>query len=329
MTAARKKNVVIAVMLTLSVLLFAGGLVRRRYLLAEQGKRPTIGLIVAGMGQVWWGTVIKGAEDAAAELGMDIKVLGPENETDRERQVQLVDDLLMQRVDAIVVAPNDRNALVKSVSKVRASGRPCVLIDADIDSDDYDSLVATDNYGGGVKAARRMGELLNGRGRVILQHYIQNSITCANRAQGFKDTIAKEFPDIKIVAEQYCLGSTEDCRQRDTDMLATTGDVNGAYAVNHGSSIGAYKAILSSGKAGKIKFVAFDSDGVLVDGMEDGVIDFMVVQDPYRIGYDGVKVAAEVLAGRKVNKSYPIDSMGVDRSNLPELKKTKASALGL
>ena len=81
--------------------------------------------------------------------------------------------------------------------------------------------------------------------------------------------------------------------------------------------------------AGKVKFVGFDSDPVLLEGIEKGEVDSLIVQDPYKIGYTGVKTAVEILDGKKVEKLKPIPSMIVDKNNLEEQKKENPAALGL
>ena len=126
-----------------------------------------IAVIPKGTTHVFWQSVHRGAVDAGKETGAEIIWNGPERE-DREKEIQIVEDLSLQKVSGIVLAPNDDNALVPSVEKVAAAGILCVIIDSSVQTDKYLSFVATDNYQGGVLAAKRMGEILAGKGKIIV-----------------------------------------------------------------------------------------------------------------------------------------------------------------
>ena len=294
---------------------------------AQTGK--TIAVIPKGTASMWWEVVRKGAEKAGEEEGYKISWNGPEQENDREKQIQSVEDSLTRGAVALVLGPNDAKALVRPVEKAKASGIPVVIIDSSLETDKYDSFAATDNVAGGADAARRLGAALNGHGKVILTCFIQNSASTDDRARGFKETLAKEFPGIELIAEQYTLGTVEDARQKTVDMLTKHNDIDGLFAVNQPTSVGAYKALQSQKLTGKVKFVGFDSDPVLLEGIEKGEVDSLIVQDPYKIGYTGVKTAVDILDGKKVEKLKPIPSMIVDKNNLEEQKKENPAALGL
>jgi ribose transport system substrate-binding protein len=294
---------------------------------AQTGK--TIAVIPKGTASMWWEVVRKGAEKAGEEEGYKISWNGPEQENDREKQIQSVEDSLTRGAVALVLGPNDAKALVRPVEKAKASGIPVVIIDSSLETDKYDSFAATDNVEGGADAARRLGAALNGHGKVILTCFIQNSASTDDRAKGFKETLSKEFPGIELVAEQYTLGTVEDARQKTVDMLTKHNDIDGLFAVNQPTSVGAYKALQSQKLTGKVKFVGFDSDPVLLEGIEKGEVDSLIVQDPYKIGYTGVKTAVDILDGKKVEKLKPIPSMIVDKNNLEEQKKENPAALGL
>ena len=112
-------------------------------------------------------------------------------------------------------------------------------------------------------------------------------------------------------------------------MLIKHNDADGVFAVNQPVSVGAYKALQSMELTGKVKFVGFDSDPVLLEGIEKGEVDSLIVQNPYEIGYSGVKLAVDLLNGKTVEKLKPIPSMIVDKSNLEKMKADFPAALGL
>src|ERR1043166_2357837 len=117
--------------------------------------RHGIAVIPKGTTHIFWQSVHAGANKAGEEFGYQIFWNGPERETDRERQIQIIEDFIVQKVDGIVLAPLDRKALIPSVEKLASLKIPCAIIDSGIDTDKYVCFAATDNYQGGVIAARR------------------------------------------------------------------------------------------------------------------------------------------------------------------------------
>jgi ABC-type sugar transport system substrate-binding protein len=128
-------------------------------------KKYRIAVIPKGTTHEFWKSVHYGAEQAAKELG-NVEVLwkGPHLESDRESQISLVQDFITQKVDGICLAPLDAQSLVAPVREAKEAGIPTVIFDSDLDNKDdpdlYVSYVATDNYQGGVMAARRLAEVL-------------------------------------------------------------------------------------------------------------------------------------------------------------------------
>ena len=323
-----KNSWFVVVILTVSAILMTIGIVRKINSL-KTVRDQVIAVIPKGAANMWWEVVHKGAEKAAAEAGYQIVWNGPELETDREKQIQCVEDAIIKNAAAIVLGPNDFKALARSVKKIRAANTPCVIIDSPVDTDQYDSFAGTDNYNGGAEAARIIGKKLNGKGNVILVRYIQNSASTDARGDGFVQTLKKEFPEIKIIAAQHTQGTIEDARQRTVDMLTKHSSADAVFAVNHPSSVGAFKAIQNENKSGKICFVAFDSDPILLEGVAKGEVEAIIAQNPFEIGYTGVKLAISLLQHQKVNRNYPVPSMIVRKENLEKMKRDYPEALGL
>jgi ribose transport system substrate-binding protein len=327
-----KGNWGVTAILGVSAVLFIGGVVKKLNYEQQAGDRKIIAVIPKGTASMWWEVVHKGAAQACRELGYDILWTGPEQESDREKQIQAVEDAMSKNVAGIVLAPNDYQALARPVMKVYDAGIPCVIIDSSVGVDEsfYSSFAATDSYAGGAEAARIMGAKLNGRGNVILTKFIQNSASTDARTAGFVETLKAEYPNIEIIDEQFTLGTVEDSRQKTADMLLRNRDrIDGLYAVNHPTSVGAYKALQSIGLAGEITMIGFDSDKVLVEGIEKGEVEALIVQNPYEIGYQGVQLVVKAIQGETNPKTVPIPSMVADRDSIEQLKREFPTALGL
>ncbi|HPD47649.1 MAG TPA: substrate-binding domain-containing protein [Anaerohalosphaeraceae bacterium] len=280
-------------------------------------RKIKIAVIPKGTTHIFWQSVHAGAKKAAEEFGVEIEWIGPERESDREKQIQIVDDCIVKKVDGVVLAPNDAKALVPSVERVTEKGIPCVIIDSGVDTDKYVTFAATDNYQGGVIAARRMGEILNGKGKVLVLKYAPGSASTEERERGFFDTIAKEFPDIKIIDSKHGMDTVETSLQAAEDLLTRHTEVDGFYACNETTAVGTLQALTSAGRTG-IKFVGFDAGETLMGGLKQGIIDSLVVQDPFKMGYEGVKAVVDALNGRTVPKR--IDT-GVELVTLQRLEE--------
>jgi len=311
-----KKPLVVIALVAVAVVFVVIGLVRKGKIAAER----RIAVIPKATTHFFWQSVRAGAEKAGAEAGVEIFWNGPERESDREKQIQIVEDFIALKVSGIVLAPNDSKALVPSVEKIYARNIPCVIIDSGIDTERIVSFAATDNYKGGEIAARRMGEILGGKGKIIVVKYMPGSASTTNRENGFIDTIKKKFPEIKIVDTKYGMDTRETALQVTEDLLTRNTELDGLYACNASTSAGALSALGSQGRAGEIKMVGFDADQMLVDGLKAGVIDSLVVQNPYKMGYEGVRAVIAKLDGKEVPKRIDTGVELVTKERLAEAK---------
>lgn len=214
-------------------------------------KRKTYRVMVVpkGTSHVHWQAVHAGAKQAADELGnVEIVWLGPAKEDQREAQIALVEQAIAARVDGLVLAPLDSQALVRPVEDAVAAGIPVVIIDSGLDSDKPVSYVATDNYHGGVLAAERLAERLDGKGRIILLRYAPNSDATVQREKGFTDTIAR-YPGITYLSENQYAGATADSAQQVAQRLVLQfkGQVDGVFCPNESSTAGMLRALKDAG----------------------------------------------------------------------------------
>lgn len=213
-------------------------------------KKWRVIVIPKGTTHEHWKSVHAGAVAKAKELGsVEIIWQGPTKEDDRTDQIKLVQSAVASKVDAIVLAPLDAKALAAPAEAAVAAGIPVVIIDSGLDSTKPVSYVATDNYHGGVLAARRLGELLEGRGKIILMRYAVGSKSTEEREQGFTDTMEKEFPEVTFLDKDQYAGATSDAAQRVAQALATKyrGQVDGIFCPNESSTLGMLRALKDAG----------------------------------------------------------------------------------
>lgn len=307
-----KKALPIVVLVVIAIVFMAIGI-------ANKGKEPgkyQIAVIPKGTTHIFWQSIYRGAKDAGEEAGVEIFWHGPERESSREKQIQIVEDFIARKISGVVLAPIDSTALVPQVERLYAKKIPCVIIDSGIDTDKYVSFIATDNYKGGVMAARRMGEILNGKGKVIVVKYSPGSASTTKRENGFINTIEKEFPEIEIVDAKYGMDTVETALQATEDLLMKNPELDGLYACNESTSIGALRALQSQGRAGRVKMIGFDSAELLIEGIKAGVVDSFVLQNPYKMGYEGVRIMVAKLDGKEVPRHMDTGVVLATKENL-------------
>jgi ribose transport system substrate-binding protein len=289
----------------------------------DANKKPVIAVIPKGVSNLFWQSVKAGAEAAAQETGVTIYWKGPSNETDVNSQVNVVEDAITSRVSALMVAPSHRDALVPVVERAQREGIPVTIFDSGIGTETYVSYVATDNTLGGVMAAERMAEKLGGKGKVAVLGLKAGSVSTDERERGFQETIKTKYPGIQIVAFQYGEADRAKSLDRATDMLTAQAELNGFFASNEPASVGVAQAIKQQNKTGKIVIVGFDSSPNLLEDLKTGVIDALVIQNPYRMGYDGVKTLVDKLNGKTPPKRIDTGVKLVTKENLatPEIQQ--------
>lgn len=272
----------------------------------DETKKLRIAVIPKGTNHEFWKAVHAGAVKAANELA-DVEIIwkGPQLESDRESQIAVVQGFVTARVDGICLAPNDSQALVEYVNEAAQEKIPVVIFDSGLDDESkIVSYVASDNYNGGVLAARRMGDVLHGQGNVILLRYQQGSESTERREAGFLDTLKKEFPKIKILSSDQYAGTTpEEALSRATQVLNKyKNEVNGIFAVNESSATGTLGAIEQTELDGKVTFICFDPNSDLIRGLESKKLQGIVLQDPNKMGYEAIKAIYKHLKGDNVLK---------------------------
>jgi ribose transport system substrate-binding protein len=273
--------------------------------LAKGNKKPyTIAVIPKGTTHEYWKSVHAGAAQAAKELGVQVLWKGPLSESDGESQINVLQDFVTRRVDGICLAPVDSQALVASVREAREAGIPTVVFDSGLeDSQGTVSYVATDNFNGGAVAARHLGKLLGGRGKVILLRYTVGSQATELRENGFLETLKKEFPQIEILSDgEHADSSAESALAKAQQLLQVYGDeVDGIFTPCQHVSSGMLKALEERNLDGKVKFVGFDSGPDLVAALRNGKMHGIVLQDPVGMASLAVKTLVAHLQGEKVS----------------------------
>lgn len=262
----------------------------------QRSSKPVVGVVPKGASHIFWQTVRAGAIKAGEEFGFEVEWNAPTVEVDSSRQIEIVEAMVNRRLAGIVLAPVDARALVGIVERAQREGVPVTIFDSGIDTDQYVSYVATDNEEGGRMAARRMGKILGGKGKVGVIGFMPGSASTMLRESGFEDELKQKFPEIEIVSVQFGMANRAKALAATENILTAHPDLAGLFADNESSSAGAVQALKSRG-ARNVKLVAFDASEQLVADMSDGWIDSIVVQNPFKMGYEAARTMGLHLRG--------------------------------
>jgi ribose transport system substrate-binding protein len=317
-----------ALALSISILAACGGSGARQDGSASAAKPGgvktlTIAVIPKGTTHEFWKSIHAGAVEAEQEItaqGTPVRIVwkGPFREDDRELQIQVVEGFLSQGVQGIVLAPLDDRALVRPVEEAKRAGVPTVIIDSDLASDSIVSFVATDNHKGGVLAADRMGELLGGKGKVLLLRYAEGSASTTAREKGFLEELQAKYPGVELVSSDQYAGPTRETAKRASENLLNRygSQLNGIFTVNETATIGMLLALQDINLAGKVRFIGFDASDILLNAIRTKQLDGIVVQNPMRMGYLGVKTMVDHLQGKPVERRVDTGVRLVTLANL-------------
>jgi len=288
-------------------------------LLAQTNTPLSIAVIPKGTTHVFWKSIHAGARAAGEELGVNVIWQGPHKEDDRKLQIELVQNFNSRGVQAIVLAPLDAAALVRPVRAARKRGITVVIIDSDLNAKEYSSFVATDNYKGGQFAAQRLAEVTGGTGDVLMLRYAEASASTMQREKGFLDGLAQHAPRMRMVSsDQYGGVTAESAMRVAQNLLNKYPTLSGIFCPNESTTFGMLRALQTAGRAGKVAFVGFDVSAALLAALQAGELHGLIVQNPYQMGYQGVKTAVAAVRGEAVPPRIDTGVAVVTADNLSE-----------
>lgn len=260
--------------------------------------KPIVGVVPKGANHIFWQSVHAGAIKAADEFGMVVEWNAPPTEIDTSRQIEIVESMVNRRLAGISVAPVDRGALVSVIERASSLGVPVAIFDSDVDTPKRLTYVATNNEEAGRIAARRLGEILGGKGKVAVIGFKPGSASTMQRESGFADEMKKVHPGVEIVAVLFGNADRAKAMAVTENVLTAHQDLDGLYADNESSTAGALQALKSRNNR-TIKLVAMDASDQIVEDMKAGWIDSLVVQNPFKMGYEAVKAIGLKLRGEQ------------------------------
>jgi ribose transport system substrate-binding protein len=279
---------------------------------ATASGKPTIALVVKTLNNPFFIEMQKGAEEAANKLGATLIVQAADREIDVERQMQIIENLIERKVDALCITPSGSREIVPVIVKANKANIPVVIVDTRADEKalaaaggKIATFIGSDNYDGGKIAGAFMAEKLGGKGHVIVLEGIPGHETGDARLRGFREVIAQS-PGIKIVASQPANWERDQGFNVFQNLMQANPDVNGLFACSDLMALGAMEAIAAAGKTGKIVVIGFDAQPEAREAIKKGTMAATVAQFPTRMGATAVENAVKLLHGETIPAFTPV-----------------------
>lgn len=292
---------------------------------AVGSEQHTVALVAKSTETEFWLSVFAGAEAAATEYNLKLSISGPETEEDYEAQNRMVAEAVAAGAEALVFSAIDYENNASAIDDAARAGVKIVAIDSSVASDMVSTYIGTDNYTAGQMAAQAALDRVEGELVVGIVNYDISSANGQERERGAV-ALLNESGRAEVVAVINTLAEAGQARDDTADMLAEHPEINVLLAFNEPTSVGAAEAVSELGLSESVFLVGFDSNVATVDGLQEGSVDALVVQNPYAMGYLGVESAYKLLSGQGDSLESTVDTSTqvVDRENIFTMDSQKA-----
>lgn len=276
-------------------------------------------LISKGFQHQFWQAVKAGADKAAAELNVDVTFEGPDNESQVDKQIDMLAAALAKKPAAIGFAALDSQAAIPLLQQAKDAGIPVIAFDSGVDSDIPLGTAATDNLAAAALAADKLAALIGDEGKVAVVAHDQTSRTGVDRRDGFVNQMKDKHPKVEVVAIEYGGGDHLKSTEITKALLTANPDIKGIFGTNEGSAIGVVNGVKESGA--KVVIVGYDSGKAQTDAIRDGLMAGAITQNPVGIGYETVKAAVAAAKGEAVPAAIDTGFYWYDATNIdaPEI----------
>ena len=293
-----------------------------RSTISTNENKQQISVIVKMKEASFFNVVKMGAEAAGKEFDADVQYDGPDNEKDIDEQIKLVEEAINNNSNAIVLAASDYNRLAPIVEKATDKNIPVIIIDSQLNSDRIKGFIGTDNFDAGTQLGQTVVSRVGKDCRIAVMNFMKGAASSGMREKGVINTL-KEYSGIKVVSNMYC-NSDEDIAYKLTEkVIKENSNLNAIVCTNAQSTVGVARAIDANKLSGKIKIIGLDSTPEEISYLEKDVIQALVIQNPFNMGYLGVRYAIDAINNKPIPETTFTSLKVIDKKNmyLPENEK--------
>ncbi|TFH61965.1 ribose ABC transporter substrate-binding protein RbsB [Peribacillus frigoritolerans] len=297
-----KKIVSIIMVLSLMVLAACSmdsGLTDDKKEKKDSMKGVKVGVSISTLNNPFFVSLKDGIEKEAEEKGMKVTVVDAQDDT--AKQISGIEDLILQKVDVLLVNPTDSAAISSAVKDANDAGIPVITIDRSSDEGDIETFIASDNVAGGEMAAEYLVKELGEKAKVVELEGVSGASATRERGKGFHNIADKQ---LEVLTSQTAEFDRTKGLNVMENILQGNKDIQAVFAHNDEMALGAIEAIKAAGK--DIIVVGFDGNDDALKAVENGELKATIAQQPALIGEEAVNAAEKILKGDKVDDTISV-----------------------
>jgi len=265
----------------------------------ESMEDVTVGVSISTLNNPFFVSLKEGIEAKAKEKGMKVSVVDAQDDT--AKQVSGIEDLILKKVDLLIINPTDSAAISSAVQSANDAGIPVITVDRSADEGEVVTFIASDNVAGGEQAAKYIVEQLGEKAKVVELEGVSGASATRERGEGFHNIADKQ---LDVVSSQTAEFDRTKGLNVMENMLQGNKDIQGVFAHNDEMALGAIEAIKATGK--DILVVGFDGNEDALKAVEAGDLSATIAQQPALIGEEAITAAEKILKGEKVEETISV-----------------------
>jgi ribose transport system substrate-binding protein len=281
----------------------------------DNEEKKHIEVIIKNKNTPFWTVVEMGAVAAGKEFGVDVHFDGPTDEKDIDGQINMVRKAIESETDALVLAACDYERLVDIAHVAVSEKIPVITIDSGLNSQKVKSFIGTDNVDAGKKLGQALVDKVGDKCKIAVMSFVKGAASCDQREEGLFETLSM-YKEIQVLETMYCNSDEDTAEKLTMEIIEKYPDIEAIVGLNANGTTGAARAIIKLKKANIIKIIGFDSTPEEIRYVEKDIIQSLVVQNPFSMGYLGVKYAYDAINNEKVPKIVDTGSTVIDKENM-------------
>ncbi|CAN7359574.1 ribose ABC transporter substrate-binding protein RbsB [Peribacillus frigoritolerans] len=295
---------IISIIMVLSLMVLAAcsmdsGLTDDKKEKKDSMKDVKVGVSISTLNNPFFVSLKDGIEKEAKEKGMKVTVVDAQDDT--AKQISGIEDLILQKVDVLLVNPTDSAAISSAVKDANDAGIPVITIDRSSDEGDIETFIASDNVAGGEMAAEYLVKELGEKAKVVELEGVSGASATRERGKGFHNIADKQ---LEVLTSQTAEFDRTKGLNVMENILQGNKDIQAVFAHNDEMALGAIEAIKAAGK--DIIVVGFDGNDDALKAVENGELNATIAQQPALIGEEAVNAAEKILKGEKVDDTISV-----------------------
>lgn len=281
-----------------------------------------IAVVISTLNNPWFVVLGESAATRARELGYEAQIFDSQNNSAKE--AEHFDNIIAMGYEAILFNPTDADGSVLNVKRAKEAGIPTFCMDREINSRDAATTqLLSDSFTGCVKLGQYFVRQMEKKGNYVEILGLVGDNNTWNRSKGFH-SVVDEFPELKMVAQQ----SADFDRNKAMDVMETimqaNPDIDAVFCGNDAMALGAYQAVLSAGKADKVKIFGFDGSDDAINGIAEGKIAATVMQFPVLMSRTSAELADQYIKGKRdFNTKTPVEVVLVTYENVSKYQSER------